>query len=74
MKKTIRIDGMMCAHCVQHVTDALGKVEGVKKADVSLKKAFQKHGTAVVELEHEVSDDVLTAAVTEAGYTVVSVG
>ncbi len=73
MKKTLQIDGMMCAHCVQHVTEALTAVDGVKKADVSLKKAFQKHGSAVVELEHEVSDEVLTKAVTEAGYTVVSV-
>lgn len=73
MKKTLQIDGMMCAHCVQHVTDALTAVEGVKKADVSLKKAFQKHGTAVVELDRDVSDEVLAGAVTGAGYTVVSV-
>ncbi len=73
MKKTMQIDGMMCAHCVQHVTEALSAVEGVKKAEVSLKKAFQKHGTAVVELDRDVADDVLIAAVTGAGYTVVGV-
>ena len=73
MKKTIQIDGMMCAHCVQHVTEALTAVEGVKKADVSLKKAFQKHGTAVVELDRDIADETLINAVTAAGYTVAGI-
>ena len=63
MKKTILVDGMMCMHCVKHVTDALGQVDGVKKAEVSL-----ENKTAVVELTKEVADDVLLAAVREAGY------
>lgn len=68
MKKTIYVEGMMCAHCVKRVTDALSAVEGVKKADVALNK--KKLGTAVVELEKEVPDEVLAKAVTDAGYTV----
>ncbi len=63
MKKTIHVEGMMCMHCVKHVTDALEKVEGVKKADVSLEKK-----TAVVTLKEEVADEALLAAVREAGY------
>lgn len=63
MKKTIHVEGMMCMHCVKHVTDALEKVEGVKKADVSLEKK-----TAVVTLKEEVADETLLAAVREAGY------
>ena len=63
MKKTILVDGMMCQHCVKHVHDALVKVDGVKKAEVSL-----ENKTAVVELQKEVSDDVLLAAVRDAGY------
>ena len=63
MKKTILVDGMMCMHCVKHVKDALEKVDGVKKAEVSL-----ENKTAVVELTKEVENDVLLAAVTDAGY------
>ena len=63
MKKTILVDGMMCQHCVKHVKDALEKVDGVKSAEVSL-----ENKTAVVELEREVENEVLLAAVTEAGY------
>ncbi len=63
MKKTILVDGMMCAHCAKHVKDALEKVGGVKSAEVNL-----ENKTAVVELEGEVADEVLLDAVTEAGY------
>lgn len=63
MKKTILVDGMMCQHCVKHVKDALEKVDGVKSAEVSL-----ENKTAVVELEREVENEVLLAAVTESGY------
>ena len=63
MKKTILVDGMMCQHCVKHVHDALAKVDGVKEAEVSL-----ENKTAVVELQKEVSDEVLLAAVRDAGY------
>lgn len=63
MKKTILVDGMMCMHCVKHVTEALEKVDGVKKATVSL-----ENKTAVVELKKEVADDVLLAAVADTGY------
>ena len=63
MKKTILVDGMMCGHCVKHVHDALVKVDGVKKAEVSL-----ENKTAVVELKSEVQDEVLLAAVRDAGY------
>ena len=68
MKKTLTIEGMMCMHCVKHVTDALNAVEGVEKADVNLKKK-----RAVVTLNAEVADDALKAAVKEAGYEVTEI-
>ncbi len=64
-KKVISVEGMMCAHCVDHVTKALLAVEGVEKADVSLKKK-----TATVELSAPVSDETLTHSIEEAGYSV----
>ena len=65
MKKTLSIDGMMCEHCRSHVEKALSAVDGVTSVDVSL-----ENKNAVVSLSKDVSNDVLTAAVTEAGYTV----
>ena len=64
MEKTIDIEGMMCAHCVKHVTEALEGIEGVK-AEVSL-----ENKNAKVSLQKEVSDDVLKEAVVKAGYEV----
>ncbi len=68
MKKTLTIEGMMCMHCVKHVTDALNAVEGVEMTDVNLKKK-----RAVVTLNAEVADDALKAAVKDAGYEVTDV-
>lgn len=65
MKKTIKIEGMMCQHCVAHVTKALEGVEGVTGVEVVLKKK-----TAQVELGAEVSNEALVAAIAEAGYEV----
>ena len=65
MKRTLKIEGMMCQHCVAHVTKALAGVEGVSNVEVNLKKK-----TAVVELSAAVNDETLSAAVTEAGYEV----
>ena len=65
MKKTLKIEGMMCQHCVAHVTKALNAVAGVSSVDVNLKKK-----TAVVEFSEAVSDETLIAAITEAGYEV----
>ena len=65
MAKKILIEGMMCQHCVAHVRDALNKLPGVE-AQVDLDSK-----TATVT--GDASDEALTAAVTEAGYQVVSI-
>lgn len=65
MKVTVKIEGMMCAHCEKHVKDALEAVEGVLSAEASHKKK-----RAVVTLEREVDNALLVAAVKEAGYEV----
>ncbi len=63
--KTIIIDGMMCMHCKAHVEKALNDIEGVS-ATVDLEKKS-------ASVTGDVSDDVLKKAVTDAGYTVVSI-
>lgn len=65
MTKIITIEGMMCGHCTGRVQKALEAVEGVSAVTMSLEAK-----TATVELSAEVSDEALTAAVTEAGYEV----
>ena len=67
MKKKITIDGMMCERCVAHVKKALEAVPGVS-AEVLLAEKC-----AVVTLQGAVSDDVLRAAVQDAGYDVTGI-
>lgn len=38
MKKTILIEGMMCAHCQMHVQKALAAIDGVCAVDVNLEE------------------------------------
>ena len=66
MKTILQIEGMSCAHCVQHTKEALEAVAGVKSAEVSLKDK-----SAQVEHGDEVDFAALRAAVTEAGFEVV---
>lgn len=63
MKKTVYINGMMCSHCTAHVQKALGALDGVESAEVSLEDK-----KAVLTLNKNVDDAVITAAVREAGY------
>lgn len=65
MTKVITIEGMMCGHCTGRVQKALEEVAGVSAVTMSL-----ENKTATVELNGEVTDQALTAAVTEAGYEV----
>lgn len=63
MKKTIAVTGMMCEHCVAHVTKALEKVEGTSDVEVSLTE-----NQASVTVSDEVTDETLLAAIEDAGY------
>ena len=68
MEKRLKIEGMMCQHCVQHVSKALQGVKGVDKVEVSLeKKEARVSGT------EPLSDVELKAAVKEAGYDVTAI-
>lgn len=68
MTKTLKISGMTCNHCVNHVKNALEDLEEVRSADVSL-----ENNTAVVALQADVSDETLRGAVEEVGYQIVSI-
>lgn len=65
MEKMMKIEGMSCGHCSARVEKALNEIDGVT-ARVSLEDK-----TATITLSHEVADEILRKAVTDAGYEVV---
>ena len=66
MEKTMKIKGMMCAHCEGRVKKCLEALPQVDEAVVS-----HEAGTAVLKLNADISDDVLKKAVEDQGYEVV---
>ena len=66
MELTMKIEGMMCAHCEAAVKKALEAVPTVESAQVSHEK-----GTAVVQLSAETPFDTLRTAVEELDYKVI---
>ena len=68
MKKTLKIEGMMCPHCEARVKKLLEDMPEVAEAAVSHKK-----GTAVVKLTADVSDEALAKVITDNGYKVLEV-
>ena len=68
MEKVLNIEGMVCMNCVKHVDKALREIQGIKDVKVSLEDK-----TAQVQLGEDVPDDVLKAAIEDAGYQVVSI-
>lgn len=68
MKKTMKIEGMMCGHCEATVKKALEAIEGVEEAVVS-----HENGTAIVSMTKEVSNDVLKTTVEDKDYKVLDI-
>lgn len=58
----LKVEGMMCAHCKAHVEKALNSLSGAE-AQVDLDA-----GTATVQSDAEISDDVFKSAIEDAGY------
>ena len=68
MKKTLKVEGMMCGHCEARVKKALEALPEVDEAVVS-----HEAGTAIVTLNAEVTDDVLKNAVEAQDYKVTGI-
>ena len=68
MTKTMSIEGMMCGHCSARVEKALKELAGVTAVTISLEDK-----NAVVTVEESVTDEMLTKAVTDAGYEVTGI-
>ncbi len=63
MELNLKVQGMTCLDCARRIETALRRVEGVKSARVDYRA-----GDATVELEREVPEHELLAAVELAGY------
>ena len=68
MKKTLKVEGMMCGHCEARVKKTLEALPEVDEAVVS-----HEAGTAIVTLNAEVADDVLKNAVEAQDYKVTGI-
>ena len=66
-KKTVKISGMHCEHCVKAVTEVINKIDGAA-AKVNLSE-----NEAVVSYDRELDDEQLRKIVKDAGYRVVSI-
>lgn len=66
MEVTLKVEGMMCQHCVMHVKKVLEGIDGVTAADVSLEK-----NEAKVTLSKPVENEVFKKAIEDAGYELV---
>ena len=65
MEKVIKVEGMMCMHCVAHVKEALESIKGVEKVEVSLDK-----NEASITSKKEIKDSLIEKVITKAGYKV----
>ena len=68
MKKTLKIEGMMCPHCEARVKKILEETAGVTEAIVS-----HKDGTAIVSLSAPVENSTLVKLITDNGYKVTDI-
>ena len=69
MNTTITVSGMTCGHCVSSVKEELAEVPGVQSVSVDLNAGGVSPVT--IESTRELTSEEISAAVEEAGYTVV---
>lgn len=68
MEKVLNIEGMVCMNCVKHVDKALRELQGVREVEVSLESRSAK-----VQMNGDISDDILKSVIEDAGYQLVSI-
>ena len=68
MKKTVKIEGMMCGHCEMSVRKALEAIDGIEQATVS-----HETGTAECTMSKDVDADIIRKAIEDKDFTFVSI-
>ena len=67
MQKVLKVEGMTCQHCIQTVTETVGKMTGVEKVAVSLE---QKEVTIVFD-ELQTQTEAISVQIVKAGFEVI---
>ena len=63
VKTVVKVEGMMCEHCVAHVREALSKPPGVKSIDISLQGK-----TAAIKSKKPLEEEAIKSLIEGAGY------
>lgn len=64
MRKKLLVDGMSCMNCVRHLKEALQEdIKALEVIDVSL-----ENKCALVEVNDNVSDDIIKSVIDDLGY------
>ena len=68
MKKKLFIDGMTCSNCADHITEALGEMQGVESVKVDIDDM-----SAEIELTEDIDDDEFKYVIDDMGYELIDV-
>ncbi|MBQ3817459.1 MAG: heavy-metal-associated domain-containing protein [Clostridia bacterium] len=64
VKITVKVDGMMCSMCENHINDVIRQKLGVKKV-----KSSHSSGTTEIIAESEIPVEEIKNVINETGYT-----
>ena len=67
MQKVLKVEGMTCQHCIQTVTETVGKMTGVEKVGVS----FEQKEVTIDFDELQTQTEAICAQIVEAGFEVI---
>jgi copper ion binding protein len=67
MQKVLKVEGMTCQHCIQTVTETVGKMTGVEKVVVS----FEQKEVTIDFDELQTQTEAICAQILEAGFEVI---
>lgn len=62
-RKTLTVEGMACGGCETNVEEAVGALDGTESVEAD-------NESDTVEVEGDVDDDAVRAAIEDAGYSV----
>lgn len=65
--KIIKIDGMVCDHCSERISNALNSIDGINA------RVERRKGRAIIKLGREMDVTVLNKVITDLGYQVLEI-
>ena len=67
IRKALKVEGMTCQHCVQTVSETVGKMAGIQKVEVNLEQKLVN-----VEFDESKSTiDAISSRIADAGFEIV---